>query len=318
MSWCTIESDPGVFNEMLWNIGAKNVAVQEIYSLDHIAQSEETSFGLIFLFKWVQEADSRPIAPEHETEGLIFAKQIATNACATQALLSVLLNAPNVELSDELSEFKSFVSILDPESRGMAIENADNIRNVHNSFARPEPFLNDEVKAENAEREDAHHFIAFIPYNGKVYELDGLKEGPIEVGVVSDGSNWLAAAGPVIEQRMARYAASETHFALLSVGARRRISLQEQIHLIQTQLDTMTTENSEVSAQLNERMQLLRLQLDEEILLEESQREENIRRRHNYVPFIVALLRQLAKRQQLMPMVEAAKARARTQATSSK
>lgn len=170
MSWCTIESDPGVFNEMMWSLGAQKVAVREIYSLDDIAQSNEPSYGLIFLFKWVQEVDPRPIASEQDTEGLIFARQIATNACATQALLSVLLNAPDVELGDELTEFKGFVSMLDPETRGMAIENADHIREVHNSFARPEPFLNEEVKNENAEKEDAHHFVAFVPFNGSVYE----------------------------------------------------------------------------------------------------------------------------------------------------
>lgn len=150
--------------------------------------------------------------------------------------------------------------------------------------------------------------------------LDGLKEGPIEVGSVGTGSNWLSEARPVIEQRMARYAASETHFALLSVGARRRSVLEDQILLAQSQLDTLVSgsdsdsDSAEVVAQLNEQLQLLRLQLDEESATEEAQRQENIRRRHNYVPFIVNLLKHLAKRKQLMPMVEAARARARTQA----
>lgn len=303
---------------MMWSLGAKNVAVKEIYSLDDIAQSEEISHGLIFLFKWVQEADPRPYASEDETQGLIFSKQIVTNACATQALLSVLLNAPDVELGEELSEFKAFASILDPESRGMAIENADHIREIHNSFARPEPFLNEDVKAENAEREDAHHFIAFVPFNGKVYELDGLKEGPIEVGIVGSNSNWLNEVRPVIEQRMARYAASETHFALLSVGNRRRTLLEEEILLAQSQLDTLAAEDPALTAQLHEQMQLLRLQLDEEVATEQSQQEENVRRRHNYVPFIIALLRQLAQRQQLTPLVEAARTRLRTQAAAKK
>ena len=67
-----------------------------------------TIYGLIFLFKWQQEPDDREALDPSSVPGVFFANQVINNACATQAILSVLLNSEAIDIGDTLREFKAF------------------------------------------------------------------------------------------------------------------------------------------------------------------------------------------------------------------
>lgn len=213
-----------------------------------------------------------------------------------------------------MTEFKSFCMGFDAESRGLAISNSDSIRLAHNAFARSDSFFLEESKNKSG-KGDAHHFIAYIPHEGQVYELDGLKAGPIHLGSFDSSNNWLNIVRPAIEARMARYSESETHFALMSIGRSSLSDLEAQLTAKRQELVALQTgpaANAQLAGQCGSDISHLEFQISEESIKITSQREENARRKHNFLPLIIALLKQLSQKGALPQLRESAKVRTET------
>uniref|UniRef100_A0A7R9UD96 Ubiquitin carboxyl-terminal hydrolase n=1 Tax=Pinguiococcus pyrenoidosus TaxID=172671 RepID=A0A7R9UD96_9STRA len=299
-SWCTIESDPGVFTELVHKFGATGVELQEMYSLDDASfeQLPKPVYGLVFLFKWQQEEDTREVVPPESEPSLFFAKQVIGNACATQALINVLLNIeePDFRLGEELTNFRTFTADFTPELRGASISNSEPIRQVHNSFSRMESMVFDGPRPATAD-DDVFHFIAYIPFRGKVYELDGLKPGPIKLGEydVQNAHEWVRVAAPAVEQRIARYANTEVRFNLLAMVRNSVEQLQELIREVETAAGDESV------------LEPLRRNLADAQARHAQWKEENTRRRHDYVPLCVEVLKVLAEKGHLLKMLETAK-----------
>ena len=192
--------------------------------------------GLIFLFKWQPgEEPVGSVVQDSRLDTIFFAKQVINNACATQAIVSVLLNCTHqdVHLGETLSEFKEFSQSFDAAMKGLALSNSDVIRQVHNSFARQQMFEFDAKTA--AKEEDAFHFVSYVPVNGRLYELDGLREGPIDLGACNQ-DDWISAVRPVIGKRIQKYSEGEIRFNLMAIVSDRKMIYEQKIAELQRQL----------------------------------------------------------------------------------
>jgi len=296
-NWCLIESDPGVFTELIQKFGVTGVQVEELWSLDKESFADiKPVYGLVFLFKWSPDSDpAGSVVQDSRLDSIFFAKQVINNACATQAIMSVLMNIQDtsVTLGDTLKEFKEFCGALDPETKGLALSNSDQIRSVHNSFARQTLFEFDSKKAEKDD--DVFHFVSYVPINGRIYELDGLKPGPVDHGPA--GEDWTDNVRSVIEARMMKYTQGEIQFNLMGI-------IQDKTIRYNSQLKSISGMSSDSQMAEVARIEML---LAEEENKRAKWKQENVRRRHNYLPLIMEMLRCLAERGELLPIYNKAK-----------
>ncbi|KAF8910243.1 hypothetical protein CPB85DRAFT_692213 [Mucidula mucida] len=242
--FAVIESDPGVFTTLTRKLGVKGLEFVELYDIEPWAVDHLHPHGLIFCFLWRKDTHRPGTFDDPASERVWFANQLSDDACASQAILNVLFNCPDVKIGGEMAYFKEETKDMSPVMRGLAISNSTIIREAHNSLARPadirgainviatttleakkkkrsaDPPPNKRAKTsekptkkEEETEDEVYHFIGYVPANGKVWELDGLKSGPLEVGEAT--TEWMNVVRPALRTKMRKY--GHIQFSLLAI-----------------------------------------------------------------------------------------------------
>eukprot|EP01018_Ginkgo_biloba_P035952 Gb_31151 [translate_table: standard] len=294
--------------------------VEELYSLElNYLFCRGPVYGLTLLYKWrPEEKDDRPVLKEYKD--LFFANQVINNACVTQAILSILTNCSRIDIGPVLSGLKEFAKDFPSELKALAINNYAAIRDVHNSFARPEF----EEQVGDGEEDAVCHFISYFPVKDVLYEFDGMKEGPISLGKCKrNGDEWLKTALPVIQERIEFFSKNGIRFNLLVLTQNKKDFYTAQLEELQHKkgdiLEQLEAEDSmDADSEAIEEVKALLAETDSQIedftrlLAEEEERskqwkEDNIRHKHNYIPFLFNFLKILAEKKQLEALIDKAK-----------
>ncbi|KCV71135.1 hypothetical protein H696_02086 [Fonticula alba] len=116
---------------------------------------------------------------------VFFMQQTVENACGTVALFHSLLNgrkALPIEKESVLDIFYQKNKDLSVEERARAFELSDDIRDHHHDSAQEGET---EIPEDNLTN---HHYVVFVEHEGKLYELDGRREGPVLHGTTTESS----------------------------------------------------------------------------------------------------------------------------------
>lgn len=313
--WATVESEPAIFEQLLKDIGVSGVSVEEVYSLDFGSlQALKPIYGFIFLFHWNDRQYTQQSQTVHQTD-VWFANQVVENACASLALLNIVLNIDTVDLGERLTAFKDFTKDFSPPLRGIAVTNFDDLRTLHNAFARGSEMAESDLtlmehvkmKSQKRTREEpsdegeSFHFIAYIHKDRHLLELDGLNVGPTNLGQCH-AEDWCDYAMPYVQERMQRYAAEEIRFNLLAVCKDPTMQLRARLSAIQA--DSNYGNDAIDRADFEAKVWHLEHELAERQARDDKRALYISKRLHDYEPFVKQMLTFLVHNdmvQQLIP-----------------
>ncbi|KAK6461950.1 hypothetical protein DFJ63DRAFT_288143 [Scheffersomyces coipomensis] len=189
-----LESNPTIFSDLAHNVGLSPVlGFHDVYSLtdpDLLAFLPKPIYALVLLFpltanyESLRKSEDKP-KKDYENElidEIKWFKQTIGNGCGLYALLHALSNLPK-ELIIQNSLLSNFLKKVN--NRLSIQETATLVENLESSIKLDENFgEKGQTEAPSPDAQIDLHFITFVKgKNNHIYELDGRRKGPIDLGL---------------------------------------------------------------------------------------------------------------------------------------
>ncbi len=200
-----LESDPRIFTEFSRKLGLSPLlAFCDIYSItepDLLAVLPRPLNAIILLFpvtdayeQYRESEDKRQHADDSGIQNVLWFKQLLKNGCGLYGLLHAVCNLPEGLIVDR-SKIWNFINDV------RSLQGCTN----YNNFARKTHLISNlfltayseysqqgQTPAPDAEEDVNLHFICFTKgRNGHIYELDGRRTGPVDMGRCDSNSDVL-------------------------------------------------------------------------------------------------------------------------------
>ncbi|PSK37756.1 hypothetical protein C7M61_003000 [Candidozyma pseudohaemuli] len=223
-----LESNPDIFNSLAQKIGLTPVLFfHDVYSIsepDLVALLPQPALAVIMLFPLTKNyEDYRKLedAKHSNTSDLVYwFKQTIGNGCGFYALLHAIANLPHDFIIENLVLNKLLLlqisyDLLDEEKTKLVEALEQNIQLDENYGVQGQ------TEAPPADESIDYHFITYVKgSDNHLYELDGRRTGPVDLG---ESSETHIIVDPKLEQKVKFYMENtdEKHrnnFALLALA----------------------------------------------------------------------------------------------------
>lgn len=198
-----LESNPSIFNSLSKKLGLSPVLqFHDVYSLtdsELLAFLPQPVYAIILLFpltknyeKYRHDADQDQHEYDNEKlNDIRWFKQTIGNGCGLYALLHILSNLPEDFVIDNLILNKCLLSQL---NKNITVkETANLVEQLEQNIQLDSNFGSQgQTEAPDANETIDLHFITFVKgKNNHLYELDGRRTGPVDLGKSTSGENIL-------------------------------------------------------------------------------------------------------------------------------
>ena len=225
-----LESNPDVLNKYAVKLGATNIpsAYQfcDVFGLDDdLLAFVPPQIAAILLFPITKDTENLRHTQQQQqqdhtsTATPFYMKQTIGNACGTIGLLHCLANAPQIHLTPDsfLDHFITATTGMSPEQRGQFLEHpphgAPSIDSIHEEAAR-----GGDTQAPPADADIDLHFVAFVPFQGRLWELDGRKAGPVDHGELNDTNVFLKDVAAVVKKDFIEKSNGSLQFSIIALS----------------------------------------------------------------------------------------------------
>ncbi|WEW57784.1 ubiquitin carboxyl-terminal hydrolase [Emydomyces testavorans] len=230
-----LENNPEVMSHLVHQLGlSPTLGFTDVYSIDEpdlLAFVPRPSHALLLVFPVSSTYESARIAEDSSksdytgsgpSEPVTWFKQTIRNACGLIGLLHAVSNGEprkNVTPESDLATLLRDAEPLDPVKRADLLYESSALESAHADAAK-----RGDTAAPEAEASVDLHFVCFVKGNdGRLWELDGRRKGPLDRGELEDGEDMLSerALDAGVRQLLKREAAAgagDLRFSLVSLG----------------------------------------------------------------------------------------------------